>query len=182
MIATGGQTGAYYQFAQKYAEELKTEGVTLEVRETNGAVENLRLLEDDASGVSVAIVQSGVAGPEDRENCKPWAASTGSLCGFSTVAMHNLRPPQPTRGQAASASAPKAAAPTRWPCAARRQRPSRSRGRAAKPDKKTTLIQEKVADAADALRKGDLDAAFFVAAFRTDSIQQLLKDDGVRLG
>src|SRR5262249_34378539 len=67
VIATGGKTGAYYKFAQKYAGELAKEGITLEVPETKGSVENLELLKDENSGVSVAIVQSGVAEPQDRE-------------------------------------------------------------------------------------------------------------------
>src|SRR4051794_28299952 len=46
IIATGSKTGAYYDFAQKYADLLKKEGLTLEVRETKGAVENLQLLND----------------------------------------------------------------------------------------------------------------------------------------
>ena len=38
------------------------------LRETAGSVENLRLLGDAGSGVSVAIVQSGVASPEDVQH------------------------------------------------------------------------------------------------------------------
>ena len=43
------------------------------------------------------------------------------------------------------------------------------------------LVQENVADAAKALRKGDLDAAFFVAALDADYIQGLLNDRAVKL-
>src|SRR5947209_5449342 len=50
VLAAGGKGGAYYQFAQKYAAELKKEGVTVEVRETEGSVENLQLLQDAGSG------------------------------------------------------------------------------------------------------------------------------------
>ena len=48
VIATGSKTGAYYRFARQYAEALKHEGLTLEVRETKGSVENLQLLQDDS--------------------------------------------------------------------------------------------------------------------------------------
>ena len=65
VIASGGQNGAYFRFAQKYAEELQKEGLSVEVRETAGSVENLRLLGQEGSGVAVAIVQSGVASPEE---------------------------------------------------------------------------------------------------------------------
>jgi uncharacterized protein len=65
VIATGGQNGAYFHFAKKYAEELEKEHLTVEVRETAGSVENLKLLEDQGSGVTLAIVQSGVAKPDE---------------------------------------------------------------------------------------------------------------------
>ncbi len=180
VIATGGQTGAYYQFAQKYAEELKKEGLTLEVRETNGSVENLHLLEDGASGVSVAIVQSGVAGPEDREKLQAlgslyreplWVfyrdAQTFDRLSQLAGKRIGVGPP----GSGTYAVAVQLLAANGLPEAAD----------ADKSDKKTTLVPEKVADAAADLRKGDLDAAFFVAAFKADYVQQLLNDDGVRL-
>ena len=50
VIASGGQNGAYYHFARKYAEELQKEKLSVEVRETAGSVENLRLLGDDNRG------------------------------------------------------------------------------------------------------------------------------------
>ena len=65
VIASGGQNGAYFRYAQKYAEDLKKEGLSVEVRETAGSVENLRLLGENGSGVAVAIVQSGVASPAE---------------------------------------------------------------------------------------------------------------------
>src|SRR5262249_49982548 len=67
IMASGAHDGAYFHFAQKYAEELKKEGLAVEVRETAGSVQNLRLLEQNDSGVSVAIVQSGVASPDEVE-------------------------------------------------------------------------------------------------------------------
>ncbi len=38
-IATGGQDGAYYAFAQKYARLLARDGITLEVVSTAGSIE-----------------------------------------------------------------------------------------------------------------------------------------------
>lgn len=61
VLASGSRKGAYFHFAKRYAEALHKEGLSVEVRETAGSVENLRLLGQDGSGVAVAIVQSGVA-------------------------------------------------------------------------------------------------------------------------
>jgi TRAP transporter TAXI family solute receptor len=59
VIATGRADGAYHAFARKYQQRLEREHISLEVRETSGSVENIRLLEDPASGVDVAFVQGG---------------------------------------------------------------------------------------------------------------------------
>lgn len=59
-LAAGAKGGAYYQFAHQYAEFMAARGIQVEVRETAGTVENLRLLQDPASGVDVALVQGGV--------------------------------------------------------------------------------------------------------------------------
>src|SRR6516165_7214886 len=65
VIASGGKDGAYFHYAQRYAEELRQDGLSVQVRETAGSVENLRLLGQEGSGVAVAIVQGGVASPEE---------------------------------------------------------------------------------------------------------------------
>ncbi|NIO23447.1 MAG: TAXI family TRAP transporter solute-binding subunit [Gammaproteobacteria bacterium] len=58
-IATGAPDGAYYAYAQRYREILARDGVTLEVRQTAGSVENIELLESRQAGVDVAFVQGG---------------------------------------------------------------------------------------------------------------------------
>jgi len=60
VIATGPAIGAYHGLAQQYAAQLAREGITLVERPTEGAVENMRLLADPASGVDVAFVQGGL--------------------------------------------------------------------------------------------------------------------------
>lgn len=60
VLATGRSDGAYHQFGLRYQAELAREGITVELRPTSGAVENVRLLLDPASGVDVAFVQGGV--------------------------------------------------------------------------------------------------------------------------
>ena len=115
VIASGGPNGAYYRYARKYAEELQKEGLSVEVRETAGSVENLRLLGRQDSGVSIAIVQSGVAGPEDLQHFRAWAACTASRCGSSTAATGGSSASASSRASG-SASARRAAGPTPSPC------------------------------------------------------------------
>jgi len=60
VFATGPEQGAYAEFAKRYARLLQANGVTLELRPTQGSSENLALLRDPASGVQAAFVQGGV--------------------------------------------------------------------------------------------------------------------------
>ena len=59
VLATGSDQGAYAEFGKRYVQILKGYGVTVELRPTQGAAENLRLLHDPASGVDIAFVQGG---------------------------------------------------------------------------------------------------------------------------
>ncbi|MCM5571435.1 C4-dicarboxylate ABC transporter substrate-binding protein [Burkholderiaceae bacterium FT117] len=58
-LATGQPQGAYAEFGRRYAEWLGRHGIEVRLRQTQGATENLELLRDPASGVSVAFVQGG---------------------------------------------------------------------------------------------------------------------------
>jgi TRAP transporter TAXI family solute receptor len=59
-LAAGTKGGGYDYFAQKYAKALAKDGVKVEIRETNGSIENLQLLQNPDSGVDVAFTQGGV--------------------------------------------------------------------------------------------------------------------------
>jgi TRAP-type uncharacterized transport system substrate-binding protein len=59
VLATGAANGAYVEFGRRYAERLKLHGITVQLRETEGAAQNLGLLRDPASGVDIAFVQGG---------------------------------------------------------------------------------------------------------------------------
>src|SRR5471030_1160241 len=60
-IATAfkGSTLAYY--GQRYREAFARSNVKLEFRETNGAVDNLKLLQDPKSGVEIGFVSGGIS-------------------------------------------------------------------------------------------------------------------------
>jgi TRAP-type uncharacterized transport system substrate-binding protein len=66
VIATGQEDGAYFLFAERYRELLAAEGIELQIRQTAGSVENIRLLEDESSDVDLAFVQGGVGAHRPR--------------------------------------------------------------------------------------------------------------------
>lgn len=68
-LATGPEQSAYAEFGQRYQATLAKYGVEVELVNTQGAAENLRLLEDPAAGVDFAFVQGGAGRlANDAEN------------------------------------------------------------------------------------------------------------------
>ena len=65
VIATGSPTGLYHRFGESLKEELKKEGITVELRNTKGSIENLQLLSDPHSGVDLGLAQTGTANQTD---------------------------------------------------------------------------------------------------------------------
>jgi len=61
VLASGLEDGLLHQYAKRYIEILARSGVTVEERITNGAGDNLRLLQDPHSGVDVGFTQGGIA-------------------------------------------------------------------------------------------------------------------------
>ena len=59
VLATGVPQGAYAEFGQRYAAQLARFGIEVELRNTEGAAENLALLREPDSGVDLAFVQGG---------------------------------------------------------------------------------------------------------------------------
>ncbi|MDO9286563.1 MAG: TAXI family TRAP transporter solute-binding subunit [Aquabacterium sp.] len=63
VLATGVAQGAYAEFGKRYAELLQRHGITVELRATQGAAENLALLQQPGSGVDLGFVQGGTQPP-----------------------------------------------------------------------------------------------------------------------
>jgi TRAP transporter TAXI family solute receptor len=179
VIASGGQNGAYYRFARQYAEELRKDGLTVEVRETAGSVENLELLERKDSDVSIAIVQGGVASLDQTKNLE----ALGSLYHEPLWVFYRADKPVDRIADFAGkrigvgpiGSGTYAVAMTMLTANGliRPDSPGAAPG--------ATLVQDKVANAATALQKGELDVALFVAAFDAEYIQALLNDTNIKL-
>jgi len=63
-IATSQVDGNHFVYASLYAELMRREGVTLEIRQTRNETESLELLHNPDSGVDLAFIQGGVAASE----------------------------------------------------------------------------------------------------------------------
>ncbi len=179
VILTGSQNGAYYRYGRKYADELGKSGIQVEVRETAGSVENLKLLGESGPGVTVAIVQSGVATSAELDEFTAlgslyreplWVFYRGDkpVERLSEFAGKRIGVGPPGSGTIAIATQLLAANGI-------------AEGGAEKPGAATRLNKDTVATAASLLQQGALDAAFIVAAFEAEYIQKLLTDSSIRL-
>ncbi len=75
VMATGPEGGEYAAVGQRYREIFARHGIRLELLATRGSVDNVERLRDPRTGVSVALVQSGVTSAVKA----PELASLGTL-------------------------------------------------------------------------------------------------------
>lgn len=176
-IATGSKNGGYNRFATVYADALRKDGISVEVRETAGSVENLKLLADDKSGVTVAIVQSGVASQEQL----PRFNALASLYREPLWVFYRGDEPISQLSQLAGKRVGVGPSGSGTHAVAMQLLAANGLGESSAGRGGVTLIQDDVATAAKALKNGEIDAAFFVAAFEAEYIRDLLKDPQVRL-
>jgi TRAP transporter TAXI family solute receptor len=172
VLAAGRADSANYKFAQEYAAILHKEGFSLEVRATDGSVDNLRLLLDPQSDVGAALVQSGLAdaaaaktlitlGSLYREPLWIFHRGDDTITNLHQFAGQRVAIGPPGSGSRAIATALLAA-----------------NGVTAR---EATLTNATGPAAAQALADGGVDAAFFVAAFDSDYIHTLLRDERIQL-
>jgi TRAP transporter TAXI family solute receptor len=172
-ITTGSETGAYYPFAKRYAEILARSGVTLEIKTSAGSLENLQRIRKGEA--DVGFVQGGtVLSLEDEADNLP--LSLGSVYyepvwvfyrGVQTV--------------------------TRLPQLDGRRIAVGAEGSGIRGLAMQLLEANEIAssgkhilpiaglDAAEALQKGEIDAAFAIAAPEAPVVQVLLRSPGVRV-
>ena len=172
VMSTGPLDGAYHAFAQRYKIHLAQYGVTLDLRTSDGAVENFERLKSRKDGVSVALVQGGIANAENA----PELVTLGSL--FYEPSWLFYRGTQSIdlgtqlRGKRIAIGPPGSG--TR----AVGLRLMHEAGMTGPP---TVLSDLGGLAAAAALEAGKLDAVFYVAAPDAPGVQRLLAAPGVRL-
>jgi TRAP transporter TAXI family solute receptor len=171
VMAAGKGEGGYGYFAKRYREILAHDGVTLELRETEGSVENVQLLTTDGSDVDVAVVQSGTAFAANA----PHLVSLGSIyyeplwVFYRGPAMNDVGPLQGKKiAIGPFASGTRALALQLLSV----------NGTVLPP---TELLPLSGKDAADALQAGTVDAAFLVIPAEAPMIEKLASDPKLRL-
>ena len=169
-IATGQQGGAYLLFAERYQTLLAKEQITLNILETAGSVENLKLLETDGDSVDIAFVQGGIASTAGNPDLLSLASlyyeplwvfyrGTETLTRLTELQARRIAAGEPGSGTHALA---------------------------------ITLLEDNRLNsedilpvggqqAAEALISGKVDAAFFVASVHSPLVQKLLRTQDIQL-
>lgn len=170
VMSTGRKDGAYYLVAEKYRDILARTGVTLEIRSSAGSVENIKRLESGEA--DLAFVQGGAAGPSGSDDL----VSLGSMYYEPLWVFY--------RGNKGINRLTELAGKT----IAVGTQGSGSRAVAVQLLKDNAVTESPAVlspldggEAASALVRGDVDAAFFIASSRSPIVQQLLTTNGINL-
>lgn len=169
-IASGDTSGAYYAYAQKYKEVLAREGVELKIEITSGSVRNLEMLR--SGEVDAAFLQSGIGKPDEKDELY----SLGSLyfeplwvfhrAGAKIDLLSDLNGRTVAIGGVGSG--------TRTfvePILARNGIDRRN----------TRILDQGGKPSSDALLRGEIDAAFYIASAESPVIRTLIDDKNLEL-
>lgn len=175
VITTGGEAGAYYQFAQRYAAILARDGITLEVKSSAGSLENLDRLKADQA--QVGFVQGGVMPPKEDPDAEDDSGllSLGSLFyepvwvfyrgERDLTRLTDLRGKHIAIGQEGSGV----------------RQLAQQLLAANEIEAGDHLVPLSGLTAAEELQQGRIDAAFIIASESAPVVQVLLRSPGIRL-
>ena len=171
VMATGPEGGSNYELGDRYREILAKSGVDLKLLPTSGSLENLRLLRDPKSGVTVGLLQDGLAGGAETSGVE----ALGTV-GYEPLWLFRRTGIGGTLGELAGKRVSIG--------------PEGSGGRAfalnlLKRTKTEGTIGELLGFppqvAAQRLIAGDIDAAFIVTGWDSPTVQSLINAKGVEL-
>jgi TRAP-type uncharacterized transport system substrate-binding protein len=171
-IATGRKGTTFEYFGERYRTRFARAGVELNVRQTAGALENLKLLQDPNSGVQIAFSTGGFSNsaqaPDLRSmglifNVPFWIFYPSTQSLDSLTQLKGKRIAVGPEGSGARYSSERILS-------------------RANIDAKTAILLPLAGDAAvEALKKGAADAALLVGGSDAPSVERLLIDPNVRL-
>ena len=172
VMATGPEGGTYYELGKRYRAVLAQSGVDVRLIPTAGTVENLALLLDARSKVSVALMQGGIASDDAASQLESlgtvfyepyWLFSRREVDGLGTG---DLRGRKISIGPEGSGT---------------RALSLRLLARIGIDEENARLLSLSPLDAAQKLLAGDIDIDFQIAAWDSPVVQQLLHDDRVTI-
>jgi TRAP transporter TAXI family solute receptor len=171
-ISAGAEGGAYFRYAQEYRDILKRDGITLEVKPSAGSLQNLQRLRGDAPQAVTGMVQGGTTDPEDSSTL----LSLGGMFYEPVWIFHRLAPNTDRLAQLRGRKIAIGPAGSGTRHLARQMLQINDIS-----EVNSTLRELSTKEALQALLKGDIDAALFVASPDAEAVQTLLRAPNVRL-
>ena len=179
LIATGSPGGSYEILGKKYAEFFEKKGITLELLPTKGAEENIARLVDRNDPVQAAFVQAGTFNPKNVTGVQSLGAIAYTPIWFfyrgPELKQTDFKSIQATSqyflnsrvsvGEKGSGSYAQA------------MHVLKANGFVEGPH----FVHLSSLRAAEALQKGEIDAAFIVEGYDAPAVQTLLTDPNLRL-
>ncbi|MCZ6608859.1 MAG: TAXI family TRAP transporter solute-binding subunit [Alphaproteobacteria bacterium] len=171
-IATGMADGSLAAYGERYKTILARSGITLEVRHTAGARENIELLSDPKSGVALAFIQGGIGDPFGAPDLRSvaslfyepvWVLARGAAAARRLTALKGRRIAIGVKGSGTRVLAKTLLTATDI------------------DDENATLLSLGGEAAAAALADGRVDAAFFVSAVLPARLRALIKRPDIHL-
>jgi len=169
VFSAGQKGGVYYAYAERYRDYLKQRGISVEIRESAGSVENAQRLKSGQA--DIAFVQSGIVANDNQQ-----LQSLGSMYyeplwvfvrrGLDVHLLRDLKGQRIAIGLKGSGTQALA------------MQLLKDNGVDAG---NSTLSSYATATAASALMQGKLDALFVVSAAANSSVQALQNNDAVHL-
>ena len=173
VMATGPEGGAYYDIGERYRAVLASAGVEVRLVPTTGSPENLALLLDPRSGVSVSLLQGGTPGAEASSELE----SLGTLFYeplwlFHKPGLGNIGLITDLRGMRISVG----------PVGSGTQTLSLELLKRNGIDETVSeLLALPSQEASEKLRAGEIDAVLILGASKSTVVQKLLADENVEL-
>ena len=172
VMSTGLEDGAYHAFGKRYQQILARSGVHLVLKPSAGALENLERLRGHKDGVTVALVQGGLAQPGDETKL----VTLGAVAYEPVWMFHRATLPIQRFGDIAGLKVAGGVV-----------------GGGTRKVVETMMERNGIAGmqppivplgggaAADALERGEVDVAIFVSSAESPVIQRLLRANNVAL-
>lgn len=171
-LSTGVAEGAYHAYGLAYRDALARDGVTVKLVPSSGAAQNLQRIADGGSGVDVAFVQGGLV----QDGAKPPGVQTLASLYFEPLWVFYRGEPMeifaPLKGKTVAVGVPNSGT------AALARTLLKSNGLDQAP---TVLLDIGGREAANRLKAGSIQAAFFMAEARAPLIQELLHAPDIHL-
>lgn len=170
-MLTGAEGGAYQFFAVRYRQAFAAQGIDLVLVPSGGSVENLQRIKTDPS-IDLALIQSGIANEPDSTDLAQlgsmfpeavWIFQRGAAQAGRLDALAGKRIAVGLQGSGTQLMALQMLAAT---------------GFALDSD---ALIATGGLDAAEKLRRGEVDAAFYIASAQAPAVAALLAEPGLSL-